>query len=56
MEIYDHYEDLGGSNSRTATLKYRRKLDEYDLIEKTADGWVVVDETLAAPQREQRVA
>ncbi|NHX37863.1 MULTISPECIES: Cdc6/Cdc18 family protein [Halolamina] len=54
QQIHDHYEDLGGGNSRSATLKYRRKLDEYDLIEKTADGWAVVDKTLAAPRREQR--
>ncbi len=53
--IYEHYEELGGTNSRQATVKYRKKLDEYDLIEQTVDGWVAVDETLRAPRREQRV-
>ena len=56
VEIHEQYEALGGAKSRTATLKYRKKLDEYDLIEQTVDGWVVVDEALAAPRREQRVA
>ncbi|WP_435118910.1 hypothetical protein [Halolamina sp. C58] len=51
VEIHEHYEALGGSNSRTATLKYRQKLDEYDLIEQTVDGRDVVDETLASPLR-----
>lgn len=54
-DIYEHYEDLGGENTRQSTVKYRRKLDEYDLIEETVDGWVAVDETIEAPRRERRV-
>jgi len=56
VEIFDHYEELGGTNSRQATVKYRRKLDEYDLLECTVGGWLVVDEALAAPLRQQRPA
>lgn len=54
--IYEHYQDLGGENSRSSTVKYPKKLDEYELIEQTVDGWVAVNETLAAPRREARIA
>ncbi len=53
VEIFEHYDRLGGEHSRQTTVKYRRKLDEYELIEETLDGWIAVDETLAAPLREQ---
>jgi Cdc6-like AAA superfamily ATPase len=52
-EIHEQYQALGGENTPSATLKYRKKLDEYDLIEQTVDGWAAVDETLAVPRRER---
>ncbi|GAB7095298.1 DNA replication protein Orc1 [Halolamina litorea] len=56
QEIFEGYEELGGSNTRQMVVQYRKKLDEYGLIQETPDGWVAVDETLAAPLREQRIA
>ncbi|NHX37181.1 MULTISPECIES: Cdc6/Cdc18 family protein [Halolamina] len=56
QRIYEHYQNLGGESTRQSVVNYRKKLDEYDLIECVEAGWVVVDETLAAPRREARVA
>jgi len=57
VAIYDHYERLASDpNCRQATVNYRRKLKQYDLIEETDCGWVAVDETLAAPRRKPQVA
>ncbi len=56
VAIYEHYERLATDpNSRQATVKYRRKLEEYDLIESTGNGWVAVDQTLTVPRRERQV-
>jgi len=55
VEMFEHYQQLGGEHSRQATVTYRKKLHEYELITEAGDGWVVVDETLAAPLREQQV-
>ncbi len=51
QRIYEHYQRLGGSKSRQAAVQYRKKLDEYDLVQNVDGGWAAADETLAAPLR-----
>lgn len=56
-ELYERYKKtVEAPKTRQAVVKYRKKLARYELIEETATGWVAVDETLAAPLRETRMA
>lgn len=53
-EVHETYEERSAEpRTRQQVSNYLAKLDEYDLAERADAGWVPVDETLAAPGREQ---
>ncbi len=57
QSIFEQYEALADDpSSRQMVIRYRKKLDEYGLIEPVDNDWCVVDETLRAPLRESRSA
>lgn len=57
QEIYDQYADRAADpSSRQMVVRYRDKLQQYDLIEEDSDGWTVVDAALATPLNDPRVA
>ncbi len=60
-EILERYHERADKNpTRQQVRNYREKLQRYELVESEGstrwDRWTVVDETLAAPGREPRVA
>lgn len=56
-EVHEIYQERSADpRTRQQVSNYLAKLDEYDLAERVDAGWVAVDETLAAPEREKRLA
>jgi Cdc6-like AAA superfamily ATPase len=53
-QVHERYSALSENpRTRQQVGNYLDKLHEYDLAEQVTGGWVVVDETLAAPRRER---
>lgn len=53
QRIFERYAAMADdASTRQMVAEYRKKLAEYGLVEHTDNGWVAVDETLSAPQRQ----